>query len=68
MCEITLSDPNIRHRKRINQNPRQSLSMFQRMKAEDIFEFGFTTEDLANRLLAEALANYRKEHHVQKTS
>lgn len=42
-------------RKRINQDPNLSLVAYQQLKAEDVFGFGVTVEQLAERLLALAL-------------
>lgn len=48
----TLSLPAARHRRRINANPRLSLAVYRIMKAEDLYGFGVTVQELATRLLA----------------
>lgn len=50
-------DPRIMMRKRINRNPALSLSVFKKIKEEDVFGFGVKLEELNNRLLSIALTN-----------
>ena len=47
----TLAKPTPQQRKRINSNPKVSLAVYRRMKADDTYGFGVTVIELATRIM-----------------
>jgi len=60
MLIVRLPDHAAMQRRRINADPKAALAVYAELKAQDVFGFGVTREELSSELLRRALLTRRR--------